>query len=71
MADPNELSVTTVVTLVLGGVAAFVLALVIALGGYGQGQAKKPTTTVRAEPAPSASGAEQRDVEIPLDTTEP
>jgi hypothetical protein len=76
MAGSGELNVASVVALVLGGLAAFVLALVIALGGYGRGGAEKAATALSAEPAnvvaPAAS-AEVREAEgeYLLDTSEP
>jgi hypothetical protein len=78
MSDPAQLSVTSVVALVLGGVAAFVLALVIALGGYGHGGAKKEkvSTASSAQPASSAApaasgGLHELETEYPLEWDEP
>jgi hypothetical protein len=76
MAGSGELNVASVVALVLGGLAAFVLALVIALGGYGSGSAKKAAKAMSAVPAnrvaPGASAeVAEAEGEYPLDTSEP
>ena len=77
MGGSTEFSVASAVTLVLGGIAAFVLALTIALGGYGQGRAKRASTALSAEPArsaaPAASGEypSEAEIEYLLDTGEP
>lgn len=52
---------TAVVGLVLGGVAAVVLALVIALGGYGHG---KPATAPRAT---ASHAAPDLSAELPVE----
>ncbi len=74
MPDPAELSLTTAVTLVLGGIAAFILALVLALGGYGRPRSPR-ATAAPALPAPSvlasASGeAQPQEFELPVDTSD-
>lgn len=74
MSDAAELSVTAVVTLVLGGVAAFVLALLIALGGYGSPKKVSPGPSARAasSAAPASSRSlEELEAEYPLDWDEP
>jgi hypothetical protein len=75
MAGSGELNVASVVALVLGGLAAFVLALVIALGGYGSGSAKKAAKAMSAVPAngvaPGASAEVEAEGEYLLDTSEP
>lgn len=77
MAGSTDFSVASAVALVLGGIAAFVLALTIAWGGYGRGRAPKASTAMSAEPArsaaPAASGESLSEAEIEylLDTSEP
>ena len=76
MAGSGELSVASVVALVLGGLAAFVLALVIALGGYGRGSAKKASNAMSAEPANGVAAGESAEApeaesEYLLDMSEP
>ena len=76
MAGSGELNVASVVALVLGGLAAFVLALVIALGGYGRGSAKRAERALSAEPTNRAAAGVSADLpeaerEYLLDTSEP
>lgn len=66
MSGPEQFSVTTAVLLVLGGVAAVVLAIAVAFGGSSK---KAPVpASISAEPAVSAS---PDGTEFPLDTAEP
>ena len=74
MVGSSELSVTSAVALVLAGIFAFILALTIALGGYGRGGSR--TAAASAEPirgaAPAASAeSSEAELEYLLDTSEP
>jgi hypothetical protein len=74
MPDPNQLSVATTIALILGGIAAFALALAIALGGYGRGGKGSMASSARPTPsvAPGASSEAPGDeIEFPLETSEP
>lgn len=74
MTGPADFNVTTAGALVLGGVAALLLATVIALGGYGR--PADPATSVSASATapsmPAVGGAlPEAEVEYLLDSSEP
>ena len=72
MTSPGDFSVTAAGALVLGGIAALLLATVIALGGYGRPHEHATSVSASAvAPSPSAAGGAAAEVEYLLDTTEP
>ena len=71
MSSAGHFSVTTAGAFVLGGLAALVLATVIALGGYGRGNGPPPVGSSRAAAAsaPEASGEYLLDVSEATDAS--
>ena len=61
MSSAGQFNVTAAGALVLGGIAAVILALAVALGGYGHGAKAKAN-------ASSAGGVLETEVEYPLDS---
>lgn len=66
MSGPEHFSVTTAIALVLGGVAAVVLAIAVAFGGAN----KKPRAAAASSSVPAAS-ASPDGTEFPLETGDP
>ena len=66
-------NVGVVVALVLGGVAALVLATALAVGGYGRKSNAPSRSAMSAPPSapPAASGLPEAEVEYLLDSGEP
>jgi hypothetical protein len=85
MSSSSEFNVTAAAAIVLGGIAAIVLALAVVLGGFGQGARAKaafrstgdaPSAATVRKAAPPANASEGRavpetEVEYPLDTSDP
>lgn len=69
MTGSGDFNVVTAGALVVGGIAALVLATVIALGGYGAPPDRAAETAPRT---PAAGGAlQEAEVEYLLDSSEP
>ncbi len=62
MSARDHFSVTAATAFVLGGIAAIVLATIIALGGYGRGKTAPAGSSRAASAAPSASSEYLLDV---------
>ena len=71
MARSGDFNVTAAGGLVLGGIAALLLATAIALGGYGRPhRPATPVDTAPAAPRATAAGGAHSDAEYLLDTSE-
>ncbi len=73
MTSPGDFSVTAAGALVLGGVAALLLATVVALSGYGRPHRQAtPVSSSAAAPSMRAAGGAlpETEVEYLLDTSE-
>lgn len=71
MASSGDFNVTAAGGLVLGGIAALLLATAIALGGYGRPHSRaKPVNAPTTTPAAAAAGGAHGDAEYLLDTSE-
>jgi hypothetical protein len=67
----GEFNVATAVLLVLGGVAALMLATVIALGGYGRPADREKLGETAQNPLGAGGALADAEGEILLDTSEP
>lgn len=72
MPGSGELNLFSVVALVLGGLAAVVLAIAVATRDSPPGRAAPSSANISPEPPPSATGQlPAAEVEYQLDTSEP